>query len=97
MYKSIVNFQDRSRLLNLLETKYPELSSTIDLFFINELQIAHLNDVQTHLIQNLIERGIATPLYEVVNQSVTPALVYPTLSRTDLLAARTRGFPAGTR
>ena len=83
MYKSIVNFQDRSQLLNLLETKYPELSSTIDLFFINELQIAHLNDVQTRLVQNLIKRGIATPLYEVVNQSVTPAPVYltpPTLT-----------------
>ena len=69
MYKSIVNFQDRSRLLDLLETKYPELSSTIDLFFINELQIAHLNDVRTRLIQNLVEKGIATPLYEVVNHA----------------------------
>ena len=78
MYKSIINFQDCSRLLDLLETKYPELSSTINLFLINALQIAHLNDVRTHLIQNLIERGIATPLYKVVNQSVTPALVYPT-------------------
>ena len=69
MYKSIINFQDRSRLLDLLKTKYPELSSTIDLFFINKLQIAHLNDVRTCLVQNLIERGIATPLYKVVNHA----------------------------
>ena len=78
MYKLIVNFQDCSRLLDLLKTKYPELGSTINLFFINELQIAHLNNVRTRLIQNLIKKGIATPLYEVVNQSVTPAPVYPT-------------------
>ena len=74
MYKSIIDFQDCSQLLDILKTKYPKLSSMIDLFFINKLQIAHLNDVQTHLIQNLIKRGIATPLYKVVNQSVIPAL-----------------------
>ena len=63
----------------------------IDLFFINELQIAHLNDVRSHLIQNLIERGIATPLYEVVNQSVTPALVYPT-TPTSLTKSKVQTF-----
>ena len=61
MYKSISNFCDWTRLLELLETKYPELCANMDLFFINELQIARLHDVWTHLVQGLIDKGIATP------------------------------------
>ena len=50
----------------------------MDLFFINELQIARLHDVRTRLVQSLIDKGIATPFYEVINQSVSPAPVYST-------------------
>ena len=36
MYKTLSNTADRACLLNLLDSDYPDLSMTMDLFLINE-------------------------------------------------------------
>ena len=70
MYKTLSNITDRARLLNLLDSDYPDLSMTMDLFLINERTTAHLLDLRTRLVWELIKRNIADPLREIRNQLV---------------------------
>lgn len=86
-YKNLNSLTNRARLLNLLDSEYPDLSMTMDLFLINERTIAHHLDLRTRLVQELIRWNIAVPIQELKNQLViwnpsppppTPATSAPT-------------------
>src|ERR1700733_5231572 len=64
-YIILNNLVDRPRLLNILDSDYPNLSMTMDLFLINERTTAHLLDLRTQLVQELIEQNIAVPIKEL--------------------------------
>ena len=68
---------------------------TMDLFLINERTTAHLLDLQTQLVQELIERNIADPLQEVRNQLViqNPTPPPPTPVIPESISSSSAGKP----